>query len=274
MSDAACGFETIVVERHGAIAVVALNRPERLNAMNKAMVGELGQALDALEGDAAVRAIVVHGIGRAFCSGFDLKEGVTQKREGRADWEEVYTRDLDVVMRFWRLSKPTIAAVHGYCLAGGFELALACDVTIAGADARMGSPELRFGSGIVALLLPWLTGPKKAKELLLTGADRITAEEAVACGLINRVAAEGAHLEEALAVARQIAVMDSAAVRLTKAAINEAYEIMGLGKALAAGVATGVSIELMETEERRTFNEIARTQGLKAAVAWRDARFA
>ena len=97
----------------------------------------------------------------------------------------------DMTMGFWHCPKPTISAVHGHCLAGGCELALACDITIASEDAIFGEPELRFGAGIVCLILPWLTGPKQAKELIFTGNDRIPAERALAMGLVNRVVPAG-----------------------------------------------------------------------------------
>jgi enoyl-CoA hydratase/carnithine racemase len=183
----------------------------------------------------------------------------------------VLQRDFDIIMRFWHLSRPTIAAVKGYCLAGGCELAMACDVTIAAEGTRFGEPELRFGSGIVALLLPWLTGPKKAKELLLTGTDKVTAAEALASACQPRRARRpGA---QAALAGRDIAVMDRAAVAMTKQAINRTYEAMGFSQALAMALDVDVQIESMETPEGRAFTEIARRDGLKAALAWRDARF-
>jgi enoyl-CoA hydratase/carnithine racemase len=267
-------FETINVGRSGAVYTIALARPERLNAINAQMVAELNAAMTAAERDEDVRAILLHGEGRAFCAGFDLKEGTAQTRKGSADWREVYRRDLDVIMRFWRSPLPTVAAVHGYALAGGCELAMACDVTVAASDARFGEPELRFASGIAALLLPWLANPKRAKEMLLTGNDRIAAEEARELGIVNRVVPEGEHVEQAMATARTMAVMDRTALGLTKQAINRSYDIMGMQVALEAGLDAGVQIECAETPERSRFNEIARRNGLKAAVAWRERRFA
>ncbi len=267
-------FETIVFERRGAIGLLTLNRPERLNAIDRKMAGELDVALDAVERDDGVRALVVAGAGRAFCAGFDLKEGAEEEKHGAADWRPLLKRDFDLIMRFWHLSRPTVAAVKGYCIAGGCELAMACDITVAAEGTRFGEPELRFGSGIVVLLMPWLSGPKKAKEALLTGNDRITAEEALAMGLVNRVVPEGRELDAALAIARAIAVNDPVKVAMTKQAINRTYDIMGLREALDMGHDVDVLIESTETLEGRTFKEITRRDGLKAALAWRDARFA
>ncbi len=237
------------------------------------MVAELDQALDQVAADDEVRDLVLRGPGRAFCAGFDLKEGVQQERKGVADWRPVLERDLAVIMRFWNLPKPTIAAVHGYALAGGCELALACDMTVAAEGTRLGEPELKFGAGIVAMLLPWLANPKRAKEVLLTGNDRIDAAEALELGMVNRVVPQEALLDNALTLAREICVMDPAVVRMTKEAINRTYDIMGMGRALDMALDVDVMIESMESPERKTFTEISRTKGLKAAVAWRDSRF-
>ena len=266
-------YETLDIARHGPVAVMTLNRPDRLNAINPRMIEDVNAGLDELEADDDVRAIVLTGAGRAFSAGFDLKEGATEKRDGPADWRNILKRDLDFIMRFWHSPKPTIAAVHGPCLAGACELAMACDVTIADETARLGEPELRFGSGIVALLLPWLTNPKRAKEILLTGNDKLTAQEAHEIGMINKVVAEGEHLDAALAMARTMAVMDPDSVRLTKHAVNRTYELMGMNEALTMGMDIDVQIETIETPERREFGRILREQGLKAALAWRESRF-
>jgi enoyl-CoA hydratase len=267
-------YETVRLETDGAVARLTLDRPAVLNAINGAMIREIHAALDSVEADREVRVLVVQGAGRAFSAGFDLKESAAEPTRGVAAWREVLRRDLEMTMRFWRLQKPTIAAVHGYCLAGACELAVACDITIAADDAVFGEPELRFGSGIVTLILPWVVGPKRAKELLLTGNDRLSAPEALAMGLVNRVVPREDLEAEALRIARTIAVMDAGAVRLTKEAINRAADIMGLPQALEAGVDLAVQVETLETPERREFDAIRRRDGLKAALAWRDARFA
>lgn len=266
-------FETILLERRGPVGVLTLNRPELLNAINQPMVDDLNAALDQVEADGEMRALVVQGAGRAFCAGFDLKEDSGMGGYGAAEWEPILRRDMDMVMRFWHLAKPTIAAVHAYCLAGGFNLACACDITVAAEGTRFGEPELKFGSSILALIVPWLTSPKIAKELLLTGSDRLDARDALAHGLINKVVPRGTQLDAAIELARTMAVVDPEVMRRTKQAINRTYEIMGLERALDMNLAVSVQIECLETEERRTFKEIARTDGLKAAIAWRDSRF-
>jgi enoyl-CoA hydratase/carnithine racemase len=267
-------WRTIDTEREGSVLFVTLNRPDRLNALSGELLGELNKAMDEAEADEGVRAIVLAGAGRAFCSGLDLKDEAQLSMKGPADWEPALTAAFNTIMRFWRSPKPTISAVHGYALAGGCELALACDITIAAQGTLFGEPELRFGAGIVALLLPWLTGPKQAKEILFTGNDRVTAERALAIGLINDVVPRGEHVAAAHAMAKDIATVDPAALRMTKQAVNRSYAVMGMETALAAALDTNIIIESLETPARRQFKEIARKDGLKAAIAWRDARFA
>ncbi|HKW53145.1 MAG TPA: enoyl-CoA hydratase-related protein [Stellaceae bacterium] len=267
-------YETILYEQRGAVALITLNRPERLNAMNAAMLRELNAAMDAAEADTSVRAIVLAAAGKGFCSGFDLKEQAAAPPSGVAQWRPLLQRDFDAIMRFWHSPKPTLSAVHGPALAGGCELALACDLTVAAEDAVFGEPELRFGAGIVVMLLPWLTGPKRAKQLLLTGDDKLPAHRAEAMGLVNEVVPAGEELARALAIAGDLAMMDPMALRETKRAINRSYEIMGMGEALVAALDIDLQIEGEGTADKRQFMEVVRRDGLRAALAWRDARFA
>jgi len=262
--------EEVRFEMLGPVARITLNRPEKLNALNGVMIAALHDALDRAEAEPSARCVVLHGEGRAFCSGFEL---------GASGWPDtvpgvraLLKRDFDIIMRFWDSPLPTVAAVHGYCLGGGFELALACDITVAAESCRFGEPEPRFGSGIVALLLPWVTGPKQAKRMLFTGDDRIDARRAQGFGLLTDVVEDGTHLDAALALAREIAVNDPQAVALTKQAIARSYDIMGMRQALLQAMEIDVLIETTETPESREFNEVLRREGARAAIAWRRAR--
>lgn len=266
-------FDTILVERIGAVARITLNRPERANALSQAMLAEIGQALDAFEGDMDVRAIIVRGAGSTFSSGFDLKEQMQRRPRGAAQWQPILRKDFDTIMRFWHSPKPTIAAVRGPCLAGACELALACDMTVAARDAVFGEPELKFGAGIVVMILPWLVGPKVAKEIILTGEDRIDADRALAIGMINRIVPAEDLDDASLALARHIAVIDPKLVKETKRAINRALEAQGLLTALEDALAIDLGIEGEGSPDKARFMEIARRDGLKAALAWREARF-
>ena len=265
-------FETIKLSQQGPVALLALNRPDKLNAINATMIEEINRALDQIENNDTVLALVVSGNCRAFCSGFDLQAGVAANRTTEADWRAAIDADLELIMRFWHSPKPTIAAVHGYVLAGGFEIALACDMTVCDTACLFGEPELRFGSSIIALLLPWYVNPKRAKKMLLSGQDRMSAAEALEHGIVNEIVDEGEALQRGIALARKVALMDPDSVRMTKQAINQTYEVMGLGKALRMAADTSVKIETLETELRKQFNQILRTEGMKAALAWREAR--
>jgi len=266
-------FTTIAVETLGAVARLTLARPARANAINSDMLTEIGSALDAIEDDASVRAVIVTGAGAAFSSGFDLKEQMERRPAGVAAWQPLLRKDFDTIMRFWHFSRPTIAAVRGPCLAGACELALACDMTIASEDAFFGEPELKFGAGIVAMILPWLVGPKIAKEIILLGEDRIPAARARELGMVNRVV-PGEQLDStALAVANHLAAIDPNLVRESKRAINRAYEARNMLEALEEALAIDLAIEGAGSPDKAQFMEIARREGLRAALAWRDARF-
>ncbi len=174
-------------------------------------------------------------------------------------WRAILDLDFDTTMRFWNSPKPTIAAVHGACLAGAFELAMACDITIADADASFGEPELKFGAGIVTLLLPWMTSPKQAKRIILSADDRIPAAEALAMGLVSRVVAPGTHLAEALRTARGIALMDPNLVAQTKKALNRTYDIQGMPTALRMALDIDHTIESHGSPDKRAFMDVARS---------------
>ena len=266
--------QSILYETRGPVALITLNRPERLNALDQAMLDALQAACDRAEADDAVGAVVLTGAGKAFSSGFDLQAQAAAPPQGVDEWRPVLRRDFDAAMRFWHLSKPTVAAVHGPALAGACEMAMACDVTVAAEDAIFGEPELKFGAGIVVMLLPWIVGPKRAKEIILLGLDRIGAGEAQAMGLVNRVVPAGRDVEEALALASRMAAMDRTLVKETKRAINRTYELMGMGEALEAALDIDTLIEGQGMPTKRRFLEIARSQGLRAALAWRETRTA
>lgn len=266
-------FQSITYSAADQVAQLTLNRPDRLNALNKAALDEINRAMDRAEADANVRVIVVSGAGRAFSSGFDLKAQMEQRPEGAPVWREILDLDFDTTMRFWNSPKPTIAAVHGACLAGAFEIAMSCDITIASEDAVFGEPELKFGAGIVTMLLPWMTSPKHAKRIILSAEDRISAREALAMGLVSRVVAPGTQLDEALRTARGMALMDPNLVAETKKALNRTYDIQGLQTALRMALDIDHGIESHGSPDKRAFMDIARERGMRDAIAWRDARF-
>lgn len=264
--------DSIRYRREGAVARVVLNRPDKLNAINAEMVAGLSAALDMAEADEGVRAIVLSGEGRAFSAGFDLDMGGDPSDP--AFVRQALREDFDIIMRFWDCPKPTLAAVHTYCLGSAMEMAVACDITIAASGCRFGAPEVKFGSGIVALILPWIIGIKQAKELLLTGDDRVDCQRALALGLVNHVVDPAQLQDKALAMARAVAANDALAVRLTKRAINETCERMGMREALLLALERDVEIECTQTPESAAFNKVLAEQGPRAAIQWREQNIA
>ena len=228
----------------GAIARIRLNRPKKLNAINAEMLDGLTAALDRAEADENVRVVLLSGEGRAFSAGFDLDIGAPAAGVSLAEHtRRELRRDFDLIMRFWDCPKPTIAAVHGYCLGSSMEITAVCDITVAAEDCLFGAPEVRFGSGIVCLILPWVIGLKQAKELLLTGDDKVDALRAASMGLINKVVPADRLATETDAIAQQIAANNETAVRLTKRAIQRSVEIAGLRDALDQALQLDFEIE-------------------------------
>ena len=262
--------DAVLYELRGPAAWLTLNRPDKLNALSEAIVTGLHDGMARAEADDEVKLLVLTGAGRAFSAGFDIGQdfGV----DSADGWWEVLEKDVAVTMRLRTFPKPTIAAVHGWCLGGACDLALACDMVVAAEDARFGEPEIRFGSCPVTMLMPFVIGEKKTNELLYTG-EAIDAAEAERVGLVNRVVPSD-DLETAVnELVRKIAPTPLPVLRLTKIALLRAYEAMGLQQAVHANLDLSAIINAVDVPETREFNEIARTQGLKAALAWRDSRY-
>ena len=259
---------SLTYEVDGPIATLTLNRPDKLNAINSDMIEAINLAMDDAEDNYNVRAIILQAEGRAFSAGFDLDDEVWNSKE-ESNIRQALESDFNMVMRFWDSPKPTVAAVQGYCLGGAMEMALACDITVASEDALFGEPEVSIASGVVALILPWLTGPKLAKELLLTADIKVSSKRIYEMGLINRITAPENLRDEALTMAETIAANDRLSVEITKKAINRTMEIAGMREALLDGLEADVLLETSQSDEAKQFNKILDKEGLKAALAWR-----
>lgn len=265
--------DTVLYAVDGPVATITLNRPDKLNAINTEMVGELDRRLAEAAADDGVKVLLVQGAGRAFSAGYDITDEIEDRIETPLEWLPVLRRDVDLTMRIWSFPKPTIAVVHGYCLGGACEIAMACDLIVASEDAWFGEPEIQYGSGPVTLLMPFVLGQKKTNELLFTG-DRIEASEAQRLGLVNRVVPPDRLAAAARELALRIAPTPLAVLRLTKQTLNRAYEAMGLRAAVEANVDVSAIINGANTPEQQEFDAIATRDGLRAALAWRDARYA
>jgi enoyl-CoA hydratase len=249
---------------------LTLERPAKLNALSASLIGELTAALDAAILDERVRVIVLQGAGRAFSSGYDLTE--EGDIEGPVQWRALLKADVDATLRILDCPKPVIAQIHGYALAGGLELAMACDLVVAAEGTKLGEPEIRYGSAPVTLLMPYLIGQKKTRELLLTG-DLIDAVEAERIGLINRVVPMERLEAEVDALADRIARTPPEVMGPTKMMLNRAMDAAGFRLAVEAALDLGAIINAAETPEQREWDAIVKRDGLKAALAWRDRRY-
>ncbi len=220
----------IDLKKDGGVALLTVNRPEALNAMNAAMLHELCEAVEQVEGDDEVRVLVITGAGKAFIAGADIGHMSGLSPQQAKEWSEF---GQSTVGKFENMKKPVIAAVNGYALGGGTELAMACDIRVASERAVFGQPEVKLGmiAGFGGTQrLPRLVGPGRAKEMLFTG-DHYDAEAACKMGLVNKVVPADELLDYCLDMAKRIASRGPQAVRLSKEAVNHGQE-MDLEKAL------------------------------------------
>ena len=254
-------FDTIKVERaDGAIAIITLNRESALNAFNKQLMDELTTALDALDADPDVRCLIITGSGRAFAAGADIKE-MQAKTFPQTYMEDFITANWE---RTARMRTPVIAAVNGFALGGGCELAMMCDFILASDKAKFGQPEINLGvipGAGGSQRLTRFVGKSKAMEMCLTG-RMMDAEEAERSGLVSRIVPHDELIEEAKATARKIAEKPAVAAMMAKEAVNTAYETT-----LSQGVMF----------ERRLFHSLFATddqsEGMEAYVEKRTPHF-
>ncbi|MBO8186872.1 enoyl-CoA hydratase [Streptomyces spirodelae] len=241
--------QVVTYERVGAVAHVTLDRPEYRNAQNSAMTYALDAAFQRAADDDAVHAVVLAGAGEHFSAGHDIgtpgrdahrsfprKAGLWWDHVGKEGAEARYARESEVYLgmcRRWReLPKPVVCAVQGACVAGGLMLAWVCDLIVASEDAFFADPVVRMGiPGVEYFAHPWVLGPRVAKELLYTG-DRMTARRAYEIGMVNRVVPRAELAAEAAALAARIAEMPRFGLALTKRAVNQAEDLMGLHSGL------------------------------------------
>jgi enoyl-CoA hydratase len=274
VSDAVAVDEPVLLsEEIGPVRRLTMNRPKALNALSGELIDAISGALNDAATDDSVRVLILRGSGRAFCSGYDLTEDANAGTKDSVHWHEELKHSADNMLELFDHLKPIIAQVHSYCLAGGCDLMMMCDLCICSDDAKFGEPEIRFGSGVVTMVMPWLLGARKAKELLFTGEDRIDAQEALRIGLVNKVVPVDGLDAATLGLAEEIAKNDPFAVSMQKKAINRMWELQGFREAIASNVEIDTMIEAADLPEREEFRTITLEQGLKKAIEWRDARF-
>src|SRR2546426_7819911 len=258
----------------GRVGIVTLNRPDKLNSISPELKKMLVERFHEADRDPATSVVVLRAEGRSFCAGYDISPNPARAaRRGNAlAWHESLTDDVELEMTPWEMKKPVIASVQGHCLGGGCELVMMCDITIAAADALFGEPEIRFSNVGPALVMPFVIGLKRARELLYLG-DPIDAQTALQYGMVNRVVPRAELQAATLKVARRMALMAPEALAATKLALKRGAECAGLRNAMHAGLDVLAALYAARTEVGVKFDEIRDTEGLGAALRWRAAQF-
>jgi enoyl-CoA hydratase len=278
-------YRDVLYETKGRLAIVTLNRPEKMNALSHRLRGELFDALKTAEANPDVRVIIVRGAGRTFSAGYDLSganatddpsayvdtrfglPNVGPVHPGQAQWANHL---LSGYWQIWELAKPVIAQVHGYCLAGGTDIALLCDMVIAADDAQIGFPPVRAMGSPVAHMWTYLAGPQWAKRMLLTG-DSLSGAEAARIGLVLEAVPASQLADTVEALADKLAMIDIDLLAANKRICNIALEMMGARTVQRMAAEMDGRAHLAPSVAE--FGRRSRENGLKAALEWRDSKF-
>lgn len=261
-------YDAIEYTEKDRAAVIRLDRPEKLNALNATLIDELTAAVEHAEAADDLRAVIVTGNGDLFSAGFDLSEAAggdeaVQSVTTLLDRYESVPRHVHAI---FECNLPVIAAVNGHALAGGMTLALVCDLTIASEEAEFGYPGMRMGGFPATLIYPYVMGSMKFTRELLYSGKRISASEAERFGMINRAVAPDAVMDEAWAELAEIKKVPKTVVRLCKQALNGAVEMQGYHPTIKYSEFIDTLAHL--TEEGQTFNEIRAEEGVQGAIEW------
>jgi enoyl-CoA hydratase len=268
----------IVEKAPGGVATIVFNRPDKLNAFSADLVAETTLALAGLRDDDAVASVIVRGNGRAFSAGFDLgrarPEAENTPPAKLRRWKFAQEGAARFLRAFWEFPKPTVAAVHGYCLGGACELALLCDLTVAAQSCQLGEPEIRQGtSSAMSVLLTLFIPPKIATEMII-GGGLLTAARAYEVGLVNQVVPDGELIAAAQRRAGLLALLDPDAVRLAKESVRFALESAGASQAVQHNRNLNAILAGLERAPDAEYERIKAADGLGAALKARRRRFA
>ena len=266
-------YQTILTETRDRVRYVTLNRPEKRNALSLELQTELVDALEAAEQDPEAGCIVVRGAGPAFCAGFDITP--SDRTPGGAKPIRTDINDMRGttrrLARIWELSKPVIAQIHGYCVAGGTDLAMHCDMIIAADDTQIGFPPVRAQGAPPTHMWTYMVGPQWAKRMLLTG-DFIDGATAERIGLVLSAVPAEELADEVHTLASRIAMIPHDLLAANKGITNKAIELMG--RSMLQEAARETDAIAHKADAAAEFSRIGREQGLRAALSWRDDRFA
>jgi enoyl-CoA hydratase len=262
-------FTNLLLDKNELIGTLTLNRPEKLNAMTPALIAEMGEALTEVEKDPEIKVLIIRGAGRSFCTGYDLTVGL-----GSASGER-YTLDSDQRslqryvehwLRLRDLPKPVISMVHGYCLAGGSQLAISTDMIFVAEDASIGFPSIPAGAGYVSSFWNWMVGPHRTKYLAFLPGSRISGKEAEAIGFATRAFPAESLERETYDYARRVTKVPAQKLRLEKLAINRAMDIRGFRTTVLAGAEFDAIFHFGPGNEE--IRAVQKERGLRGAIQW------
>jgi enoyl-CoA hydratase/carnithine racemase len=265
----------VLYEVDDNVGIITLNRPDKLNAINHELQHALTEAFGRADTDPATSVVLLRAEGRSFCAGYDIGASGAGANDWRSDPTKAQAHlqpQLEFEMLPWQMQKPVIASVQGHVLGGGCELVMLCDLTIAADNATFGEPEVRFSSVGPAIVMPMIIGYKKARELLYFG-DQIDARTALELGMVNRIVPLAELRAASVAYAKRLSLISPEALYATKRAVNRVADAAGFRSALYSGLDVVGPLYATTTEAGARFREIARTEGVPAAVRWRSAQF-
>src|SRR5437879_3370573 len=257
----------------GRVGIISLNRPDKLNAISADLKRALVERFHEADRDPATGVVVLRAEGRSFCAGYDIAPNParTARRGNALAWHESLAADVALEMPPWEMKRPVIASVQGHCLGGGCELVMMCDLTIAADDALFGEPEIRFSNVGPALVMPFVIGLKRARELLYLG-DPIDAKTALQYGMVNRVVPRADLAAATMKLARRLALISPEALAGTKLAVNRGADAAGFRNAIRAGLDVLAGLYAARTEGGTKFDATREKGGLGPAPPWRAAQ--
>jgi enoyl-CoA hydratase/carnithine racemase len=266
-------YQNLIHAVDDRVATITLNRPQRHNALSVALVDEIIQVLAEADADPAVRVIIVTGAGgKAFSSGYDIKESAEKPKRTVAQWRARMQKDIRFTYSVWDCSKPVVAMIDGFCLAGALEFAMCCDMRFCSEGSTFAALEARFSGGIATMIMPWLIG-QKSRRLIYTG-DTISAAEAFRLGLVDEVFPKASLQAEVMKIAKRMSRVSLECLQWNKRSINHAFETMGLRSAIQYGAEACALMDSIGSPEAEQFDTIRREQGMAAALKWRADQFA
>jgi len=262
-------YANIKLEKHERIGTLTLNRPEKLNAMTPALIGEFGEAIDEVAKDPEVKVLVIRGAGRAFSTGYDLTGGWGEgasKPFTIDDDQRFLQRYIEHWLRLRDLPKPVISMVHGYCLAGATQLCISTDMIFVAENARIGFPSIPAGAGYVSAFWNWMVGPHRTKYLAFLPGSKISGKEAEAMGFATRAFPDESLEKETYDYARRVTKVPAQKLRLEKLAINRAMDLRGFRVSVQAGAEFDAIFHFGPGNEE--IRQVQKERGLRGAIQW------